>query len=123
MLVILPGFVLGHLLALLLAAAAVWRAGSWIDRAIDAVAAVLISLAGATIIIATQYALSSPVGLDWLPVRGWRVEDFVSWVKAVSAPTVAIALKRGLRTNPGTPWRLPHDMPAPHEAHAQLGCS
>ena len=86
----LPGFVLGNLLGIWLAIAAVGRQGQWVDRLISGVSVVGMSLSFLIIIIALQVLLSTPYGLNWFPVRGWQVGDLPSYLYYVAVPTICL---------------------------------
>lgn len=92
----LPGFILGNLLALILAMEAVKNRGQWQDKFIMSVAVFGMSISFLVVIISFQLLFASSYGLDWFPVRGWSVNhsngDF-SWLKYlhhVTVPTLAI---------------------------------
>ncbi len=91
-LAILPGVVIGHLLAIALATLAVIHRGSLLDRFLSGLATLLLSLAGAVLVILVQFALSSTAGLDLLPLRGWRVDSFGAWLEHATAPTTILVL-------------------------------
>lgn len=91
-LALLPGLLLGHLLALGLAVAATANPGGHLDRALHGLSTVLLSVAGAMIVIGVQYALCSPAGLNGLPMRGWDAESISGWLRSAAAPTIALAL-------------------------------
>ncbi len=89
LILILPGFILGHLIGLLLAlAAALWR-GRWPDKLIMAVAVVGMSVSFLIVIIGFQIVLSSSDGLGIFPVRGWNVSSIGSYLYYVTVPTLA----------------------------------
>jgi peptide/nickel transport system permease protein len=86
---ILPGFILGHVVGLLLAmAAAFWR-GRWPDKLIMALAVTGMSVSFLIVIIGFQILLSSSDGLDLFPVRGWNASTFGSYLSYVTVPTLA----------------------------------
>lgn len=92
----LPGFILGNLLALILAMQAVKSRGKWQDKAIMTLAVFGMSISFLVVIIIFQLVFSSSYGLDWFPVRGWQVyttDDHFSWLsylQYVTVPTLAI---------------------------------
>ncbi len=89
LILILPGFILGHIIGLLLAlTAALWR-GRWPDKLIMAVAVVGMSVSFLIVIIGFQIVLSSSDGLGLFPVRGWNVTDLPSYLYYVAVPTLA----------------------------------
>jgi peptide/nickel transport system permease protein len=88
----LPGFVLGNLLGIVLGlASAQWR-GGWGDRLISALSVAGMSISFLIFIIALQVLLSTPYGLDLFPVRGWQVDGFGSYLQYVAVPTLALVL-------------------------------
>lgn len=86
---ILPGFVLGHVVGLLLALAAAYSRGRWPDKLIMAVAVVGMSVSFLIVIIGCQILLSSSDGLDLFPVRGWDASTFGEYLSHVTVPTIA----------------------------------
>ncbi len=89
LILILPGFILGHVVGLLLAlAAAHWR-GRWPDKLIMAVAVLGMSVSFLIVIIGFQIVLSSSDGLDLFPVRGWNSSSLGSYLSYVTVPTLA----------------------------------
>lgn len=87
---VLPGFVLGNLLALALALLAAWHHGRWPDRLITTLAVVGMSISFLVVIIGLQLIFG--VVLGWLPVRGWDVHDLPSYLNHVALPTLALIL-------------------------------
>ncbi len=88
----LPGFLLGNLLGVALGLASARRRGEWGDRLISGLSVVGMSISFLVIIIALQVLLSTPYGLDLVPVRGWQVSDLPSYLRYVSVPTLALLL-------------------------------
>ncbi len=86
---IMPGFVLGNLLGILLALVAAHHRSRWPDKAIMGLAVVGMSISYLIVIIAFQVALSSNLGLDLFPVRGWNVHSFTDYLSYVTVPTLA----------------------------------
>lgn len=86
---LLPGFVIGNLLALALALVAAHHRSRWPDKAIMAFAVVGMSISYLIVIIAFQVIFSSRHGLGLFPVRGWSVHSFVDYVAYVTVPTMA----------------------------------
>ena len=87
---ILPGFVLGHVIGLLLALAAAYWRGRWPDKLIMAFAVIGMSVSFLIVIIGFQILLSSSDGLDLFPVRGWNSSSFGHYLTYVTVPTLAI---------------------------------
>ena len=93
---LMPGFVLGNVLALWLAMTAARYRGEWQDKSIMATAVVGMSISFLIIIIGFQLIFSSTHGLDWFPVRGWQVHDlngqfsWLSYLNHVAVPTMAL---------------------------------
>lgn len=95
LLLMLPGFILGNLLAVVLALKATKYRGHWPDKVIMAAAVIGMSISFLVVIIAFQVIFSSSYGLDWFPVRGWNTENqagqFSLWqyLYFVTVPTLA----------------------------------
>jgi peptide/nickel transport system permease protein len=89
LILILPGFILGHVLGLLLALAAAYWRGHWPDKLIMAVAVIGMSVSFLIVIIGFQIVLSSSDGLDLFPVRGWNASSLGSYLSYVTVPTLA----------------------------------
>lgn len=89
LILILPGFILGHVIGLLLALAAAYWRGRWADKLIMALAVTGMSVSFLIVIIGFQILLSSSDGLDLFPVRGWNASSFGSYLTYVTVPTLA----------------------------------
>jgi peptide/nickel transport system permease protein len=89
LILILPGFILGHIVGLLLALAAAYWRGCWPDKLIMAVAVIGMSVSFLIVIIGFQIVLSSSDGLDLFPVRGWNAGSLRSYLSYVTVPTLA----------------------------------
>jgi len=89
---VLPGFVLGNLLGLALGLLAAWYRGKWLDKLVMSASVVGMSVSFLVIIIGLQILLCTPYGLNLFPVRGWQVNDLVSYLYYVTVPTLAIVL-------------------------------
>ncbi len=89
---ILPGFLIGNLLAIALAMLAAWHRGGWLDRLITGLSVGGMSLSFLVIIIALQVLLCTPYGLNLLPVRGWQVSDVGSYLYYVTVPSLALII-------------------------------
>ena len=91
----LPGFILGNILAVLLALWAASHRGNWIDKTIMTGSVIGMSVSFLVVIIAFQIMLSSRYGLNLFPVRGWNVhlaDGSFSWwqyLQFVTVPTLA----------------------------------
>lgn len=88
----LPGFLLGNLLAVALAMLSAWYRGGWLDRVISGFSVAGMSLSFLVIIIGLQVLLCTPYGLNLFPVRGWQVTDTGSYLYYVTVPTLALVL-------------------------------
>ncbi len=92
---IIPGFILGNIIAVALALFAAYHRGSWIDKLIMTGSVVGMSISFLIVIIAFQLLFCSSYGLDLFPVRGWDVynpEGNIIWsqyFKYVTVPTLA----------------------------------
>ncbi len=95
LLLMVPGFILGNVLALGLAMTAVHFRGLWQDKAIMSFAVFGMSVSFLIVIIVFQIALSSSYGMDLFPVRGWDVTypdgsfSGVKYLTYVTVPTLA----------------------------------
>lgn len=87
---LLPGFVLGNMLALLLGGVAAWRQGSRLDRFISGFAVIGMSISFVVIVIAFQLIFSSRLGLNWFPVRGWEADTLLEYLSYVTVPTLCL---------------------------------
>ena len=92
LLLVLPGFILGHLAGIGLALTAVHHRGGWLDRLIMAASVTTMSLSFLVIIIVLQVLLCTPLGLDWFPAYGWQVDGLDSYALHVAVPTLALVL-------------------------------
>lgn len=96
LLLILPGFIIGNLLAIVIALLAIKHRGTLIDKSIMTFSVIGMSISFLIIIISFQLIFSSSYGLDWFPVRGWQIHDShgnFSWaiyLKYVAVPTFAL---------------------------------
>lgn len=92
---IIPGFILGNIIAIALALFAAYRRGTWIDKVIMTGSVIGMSISFLIVIIAFQLLFSSSSGLDMFPVRGWEVydiDDNIIWsqyLHYVTVPTLA----------------------------------
>ncbi|MEM9532657.1 MAG: ABC transporter permease [Pseudomonadota bacterium] len=87
---LLPGFVLGQLLALALAAVAAHHQGRGLDRYINLFALITMSISFVVIMMAMQVLLASRYGLNWFPARGWSLASPLTYLKYVAVPTLVI---------------------------------
>jgi peptide/nickel transport system permease protein len=88
----LPGFIIGNLLGIVLGMVAAFRRGAWSDRLITGLSVTGMSISFLIIIIALQVLLSTPYGLNIFPVRGWQVDDLSSYLAYVTVPTLSLIL-------------------------------
>jgi len=92
---IIPGFILGNIIAVALALFAAYHRGTWLDKLIMTGSVVGMSISFLIVIIAFQLLFCSSYGLDLFPVRGWEVynnEGNIIWsqyFKYVTVPTLA----------------------------------
>lgn len=91
LILILPGFVIGHVLGVALALLAAYWRGRWPDKLIMALAVVGMSVSFLIVIIGFQILLCSSDGLGLFPVRGWNVATFADYLAYVTVPTLATA--------------------------------
>jgi peptide/nickel transport system permease protein len=92
---IIPGFILGNIIAIAMALFAAYHRGSWIDKLIMTGSVIGMSISFLIVIIVFQLFFSSSYGLDIFPVRGWEVYDGhgvglsnIIWAKYFSYVTV-----------------------------------
>jgi len=88
----LPGFIIGNLLGIVLGLVAAFRRGTWSDRLITGLSVTGMSISFLIIIIALQVLLSTPYGLNLFPVRGWQVEGLSSYLAYVTVPTLSLIM-------------------------------
>ncbi len=87
---VLPGFVIGNVLGVLVGLYSASQHGRWPDRLIMAAAVVGMSISFLIVVIAFQLVFSSGAGLDLFPVQGWRVDGVGDYLYYVTVPTLAI---------------------------------
>ena len=87
---LLPGFVLGHLLAMALAGMAAFGRGGWLDRVVTALSGVGMSISFIVVMIAFQLIFASSYGLNWFPARGWQWATAAQYFSHVAVPTLAL---------------------------------
>lgn len=86
---VMPGFVLGNLVALLLALIAASHRSGWVDKLIMGFSVVGMSISFLIVVIAFQIVFSSSYGLGIFPVRGWNVHSLGDYFAYVAVPTMA----------------------------------
>ncbi|MCF6288794.1 MAG: ABC transporter permease [Proteobacteria bacterium] len=92
---IIPGFILGNIIAIALALFAAYHRGSWIDKVIMTGSVIGMSISFLIVIIFFQLFFCSSYGLNLFPVRGWEVYDIdknIIWgqyLQYVTVPTLA----------------------------------
>jgi len=92
---IIPGFILGNVIAIALALFAAYHRGSWLDKLIMTGSVIGMSISFLIVIIAFQVFFCSSFGLDMFPVRGWEVYDasgtiiWSQYIHYVTVPTLA----------------------------------
>jgi len=89
---VLPGFILGNVIGLMLGMLAAWYRGRWLDKLVMSASVVGMSVSFLVIIIGLQILLCTPYGLNLFPVRGWQVHDLPSYLYYVTVPTLALLL-------------------------------
>jgi peptide/nickel transport system permease protein len=89
---VLPGFLLGNVLGVLLGMYAAWHRGSWADRLITGASVAGMSLSFLVVIILLQVLLCTPWGLNLFPSRGWEVQGLGSYLYFVTVPTLSLIL-------------------------------
>lgn len=86
----LPPFVIGHLLALGLGLYAAWHRGRPRDRLISGASVAGMSVSYVVVIMAFQTLLSSSYGLGLFPVQGWSMSDPVTYLHYETVPALCI---------------------------------
>ena len=86
----IPGFVLGNLLGIVLGLTAALHKGHRLDQLISGMSVISMSISFLVVIIVFQLLLSTPYGLNLFPVRGWQVTDPASYLKYVTVPTLSL---------------------------------
>ncbi|WP_395374446.1 ABC transporter permease [Marinicella sp. W31] len=95
-LLMLPGFLLGHVFAVALAVLAARNRGSWVDKTVMAYSVFGMSISFLVVMIGFQIFLASSSGLNLFPVRGWNVYDingyfsFSAYINHVTVPTLIL---------------------------------
>jgi peptide/nickel transport system permease protein len=89
---VVPGFILGNLLGLILGLMAAWYRGQWLDKLVMSASVVGMSVSFLVIIIGLQVLLCTPYGFNLFPVRGWQVNGLGSYLYYVTVPTLALVL-------------------------------
>jgi len=87
---LLPGFLLGNLIALLLAMVTAWYRQQWPDRLLTSLSMVGVSISFIIVVFALSVWLSTPQGLNLFPSRGWRVDGISSWFTYATVPSLAL---------------------------------
>ncbi len=89
---VLPGFILGHVVGAVLGMLATWQRGRWPDQLVTLASVGAISISFLIIVIALQVMLCTPYGLNLFPARGWNVSGISSYVYYVFVPTLSLLL-------------------------------
>lgn len=85
----IPGFILGNLLAMMIALFAAWYRGRWQDRLVMLTAVTGMSISFVIVIIGFQVLFCSGFGLNLFPVQGWNAESVGQYVYYAVVPTAA----------------------------------
>jgi peptide/nickel transport system permease protein len=85
----IPGFVIGNILAILLALVATAFRGTWMDKAIMTFSVVGMSISVLIVIIVFQIVFCSSAGLNLFPVQGWEIGSIRDYFNYVAVPTMA----------------------------------
>lgn len=86
----LPPFVIGHLLAVALGLYAAWHRGRPRDRLISGASVLGMSISYVVVILAFQTLLSSSYGLGLFPVHGWSMSDPLTYLHYETVPALCI---------------------------------
>ncbi len=90
LLLLLPGFLIGNLLALILAMTAAWYRHRWPDRLLTDLSLIGVSISFLIIIILLSTWLCTPQGLNLFPSRGWRVDGLGAWFMYATVPSLSL---------------------------------
>ncbi len=88
----LPGFLIGNLLGILLGLWAAWYRGKWPDRVIMGASVAGMSISFLVIIILLQVLLCTPWGVNLFPSRGWEVHDLTSYARFATVPALSLII-------------------------------
>jgi len=86
----LPGFILGNLIALVLALFSSYYRGRWQDKIIMICSVIGMSISFLIVIIIFQIIFCSSYGLNLFPSQGWRAENLSEYISYVTVPTLAM---------------------------------
>jgi peptide/nickel transport system permease protein len=86
---IMPGFVLGNLVAIVLALVAAHHRSGWVDKSIMGLSVVGMSISFLIVVIAFQIIFSSSYGLGLFPVRGWKTGTLGEYLSHIAVPTMS----------------------------------
>lgn len=84
----IPGFILGNLIAIVLALFAAFHRGRSWDKFIMVNAVVGMSISLLIVAIGFQIIFCSSFFLGWFPVQGWDVSSILSYLEYVTVPTL-----------------------------------
>ena len=90
LMLVLPGFLIGHLLAWIGGAAAAWSAGRWPDRLINGLAVATMSVSLVVLMILAQLALATDWGIKLFPARGWDASSLGEYLRYAALPTLVL---------------------------------
>ncbi|MBF9002576.1 MULTISPECIES: ABC transporter permease [Vibrio] len=84
----LPGFILGHVISIILGLIAAHNRGNWLDKLVMSSSVVGMSISYIIAIIGIQLLFCSSYGLNWFPVYGWSTQTFGDYLYYVTVPTL-----------------------------------
>ncbi|MBL4828613.1 MAG: ABC transporter permease [Aliivibrio sp.] len=84
-----PGFLLGHIIGISLALLAAQNRATFIDKLVMSSSVVGMSISYLIVIIATQLIFCSNYGLNLFPVYGWEVNSLSDYVYYTTVPTMS----------------------------------
>ena len=87
---VMPGFIIGNLLGVVLGLGAAWNRGRWLDKLIMGGSVLGMSISFLVIIIVLQVLMCTPWGLNLFPARGWEVHNANSYFLYATVPTLAL---------------------------------
>ncbi len=87
---LLPGFLIGLVLALALAMVSAWQRGRWPERVLTNLSAASMSVSFVIVVIVGQAVAAGTT--SGLPARGWSVDGPASYLQHIAIPTLALVV-------------------------------
>ena len=90
LMLVLPGFLIGNVLGVMLALLAAWHRGRWPDRLITSASVAGMSISFLIVIILLQVLLCTPFGFNLFPARGWQVSNVPTYLSYATVPSLSL---------------------------------